>query len=150
MQVHIQINTAYQNTRQLVPVLLPVPSGSPEIVSFTPDENLPVLTLSWTPPEEGTLNGPLSGISYRVRYGVLGRVATVVAVSSSQTSGSSVQQYVMRNLEYGSTYVAQVAAESSNGTGPYSTTITQTTVTISKCAHDLKHYDNMHAHHGCT
>ena len=115
------------------PLLLPVPSGSPEVVSFTPHENHPVLTLSWTPPEESALNGPLSGISYQVRYGMLGNLTTEVAISSSQTSGSGVQQYVLTNLEYGTTYAAQVAAVSSNGTGPWSNAITQVTVTISKC-----------------
>lgn len=116
----------------LVPVIHPVPSGSPSIVSFTADENRPILTLSWTPPAESSLNGPLSGISYRVRYGVLGKVATEVHANSSGMGGSGVQQYILSGLEYGTTYFAQVAAESSNGTGPYSTSSTQTTVTISK------------------
>ena len=81
---------------------------------------------------ESSLNGPLSGISYRVRYGVLGKRATEIHVNSSGTSGSSVQQYTLRNLEYGAAYFVQVAAESSNGTGPYSTTFTETTITISE------------------
>ena len=115
-----------------VPALHSVPSGSPSIVSLTADENQAILTLSWTPPAENSLNGPLSGISYRIRYGVLGEQATELHVNSTSTSGSSIQQHVLSNLEYGTTYFAQVAAESSNGTGPYSTAFTKTTVSTSE------------------
>lgn len=114
------------------PALHSVPSGSPNIVSVTADENQAILTLSWTPPAESSLNGPLSGISYRIRYGVLGEQATELHVNSTRTSGSGIQQHILRNLEHGTTYFAQVAAKSSNGTGPYSTTVTETTVSIRK------------------
>ena len=122
----------YKVLRTHVPLVHPVPRGAPGIVSFTADENQPILTLSWTPPAQSSLNGPLSGINYRVRYGVVGEGATEVRANSSRMDGSGVQQYILSGLEYGTTYFAQVAAASSNGTGPYSTTITQTTVTISK------------------
>ena len=127
------------------PALHSVPSGSPSIVSFTADENQAILTLSWTPPVENSLNGPLTGISYRIRYGVVGEQATELHVNSTRTSGSSIQQHVLRNLEYGTTYFALVAAESSNGTGPYSITFTTTTVTSSEkheatYVHVMPHY----------
>ena len=92
-------------------VILPAPSAPLSSVSVS-EVNSSSITVQWGPVDCIHRNGDIIG--YSVQYG-----SETVSVSGDSSGG----MYVISGLMPSTTYSIQVAAETSAGTGPYSTAI---------------------------
>ena len=72
------------------------------------------LRVTWQQPPEIDHNGPLTG--YQIRYGQVGRSTSTVSTSSTSYTLTGLTTYVQ--------YTVQVAAVNSDGTGPFSSSLT--------------------------
>lgn len=88
----------------------PGPSGSPTGVTGLSTSPYSI-TISWTAPAPGLLNGAVTGYIINVTH-----ADTLVTVQYN--SGST--NVVISNLEPYTTYICVVAAETSAGNGPFS------------------------------
>ena len=93
----------------------PAPSASPSSVSVS-EVTSSSITVQWGPLDCIHRNGAIT--SYSVQYG-----SETVSVSGDSSGG----MYVISGLMPSTTYSIQVAANTSAGTGPYSTAIDQQT-----------------------
>ena len=93
----------------------PAPSARPTSVSVS-EVTTSSITVQWVPVDCIHRNGEITG--YSVRYG-----SETVSVSGDSSGG----MYVISGLMPSTTYSIEVAAETSVGTGPYSTAINQLT-----------------------
>ena len=93
----------------------PAPSAPPTSVSVS-EVTTSSITVQWGPVDCIHRNGDITG--YSVRYG-----SETVSVSGDSSGG----MYVISGLMPSTTYSIEVAAETSVGTGPYSTAINQLT-----------------------
>ena len=81
------------------------------------------LTVSWTAVSDE------SGITYTVRYSTSGGTTTEPPSGTSTESGIAGTSTKLSGLTQGTMYYIWVAAVSSDGQGPYSTRVSQTTFT---------------------
>ena len=93
----------------------PAPSAPPTSVSVS-EVTTSSITVQWVPVDCIHRNGDITG--YSVRYG-----SETVSVSGDSSGG----MYVISGLMLSTTYSIEVAAETSVGTGPYSTAFNQLT-----------------------
>ena len=93
----------------------PALSAPPTSVSVS-EVTTSSITVQWGPVDCIYRNGDITG--YSVRYG-----SETVSVSGDSSGG----MYVISGLMPSTTYSIEVAAETSVGTGPYSTAINQLT-----------------------
>ena len=93
----------------------PALSAPPTSVSVS-EVTTSSITVQWGPVDCIHRNGDITG--YSVRYG-----SETVSVSGDSSGG----MYVISGLMPSTTYSIEVAAETSVGTGPYSTAINQLT-----------------------
>ena len=93
----------------------PAPSAPPSSVSVS-EVTSSSITVQWGPVDCIHRNGDITG--YSVQYG-----SKTVSVSGDSSGG----MYVISGLMPSTTYSIQVAAKTSAGTGPYSTTVDQMT-----------------------
>ena len=91
----------------------PAPSAPPSFVSVS-EVTSSSITVQWGPVDCIHRNGDITG--YSVQY-----KSETVSVSGDSTGG----MYVISDLMPSTTYSIQVAAETSAGTGPYSTALLQ-------------------------
>ena len=89
---------------------LSVPSGTPERVSMVSTSSHS-FTTTWAPPPKGQQNGEI--VSYEVEYREEGSNSTVV----NTTRG---MRYTAEDLTTDRVYQFRVAANTVNGTGPFS------------------------------
>ena len=97
------------------PLTHTAPSAPPTSVSVYA-LNSTAITVQWGPVDCIHRNGDITG--YSVQYG-----SETVSVSGDSSGG----MYVISGLMPSTTYSIQVAAETSNGTGPYSAAIVNET-----------------------
>ena len=91
----------------------PAPSAPPTSVS-TSDVTSSSITVQWGTVDCIHRNGDITG--YSVRYGVQGSGST----QTESVSGGITNEFIIPELESATTYVVQVAAVNSGGTGVYS------------------------------
>ena len=96
-------------------VIIPAPSAPPSSVSLS-EVTSSNITVQWRPVDCIHRNGAITG--YSVQYG-----SDNVSVSGDSSGG----MYVISGLMPSTAYSIQVAAETSVGTGPYSTAIYELT-----------------------
>ena len=87
------------------------PSTAPQDV-FVDSTSSRSFTMTWTPPPEGQQNGEI--VSYEVEYREEGSNSTVV---NTTTRG---MRYTVEDLTTDRVYQFRVAANTVNGTGPFS------------------------------
>ena len=98
--------------------MFPAPSSPPSSVNVS-EVTSSSITVQWGPVDCIHRNGDITG--YSVQYGSLN-----VSISGDSSGG----MYVISGLMPSTTYSIQVAAETSAGTGPFSTVIYQLTAGI--------------------
>ena len=103
---------------------LPVPSGPPEEVSIVSTSSHS-FTMTWAPPPKGQQNGEI--VSYEVEYREEGSNSTVV----NTTRG---MRYTAEVLTTDRVYQFRVAANTVNGTGPFSEWENVTTIPLGEGA----------------
>ena len=98
--------------------MFPAPSSPPSSVSVS-EVTSSSITVQWGPVDCIHRNGDITG--YSVQYG-----SENVSISGDSSGG----MYVISGLMPSTTYSIQVAAETSAGTGPFSTVLYQLTAGI--------------------
>ena len=108
---------------------LPVPTAPPQEVSIVSTSSHS-FTMMWVPPPKGQQNGEI--VSYEVEYREEGSNSTVV----NTTRG---MRYTAEDLTPGRVYQFRVAANTVNGTGPFSEWENVTTIPIGEGAIDMRY-----------
>lgn len=97
---------------------LAAPSGSPNDVEAIP-QGPNSIRLSWGPPDFIRQNGPITG--YDVMY-------SGGDISNTISHNNSIPVFILKDLQPYTTYSISVAAINSQGRGPFSAAIEQTTL----------------------
>ena len=122
--VHIHTSPIYVQASMCltVPSLsLPVPSGPPKELD-TVSTSSHSFTMTWAPPPKGQRNGEI--VSYDVEYREEGSNSTVANATTQNMS------YTAEDLTPDRAYQFRVAANTVNGTGPFSEWEKVTTIPI--------------------